>query len=497
MTLILTTGCSPQLETTEPSRYSQQPLNNTQQFLMSRRFEKLTPQSASQIQVFNQFNIPLQNAKIMIGTGADKPFTNNMYTTDHAGLVQIGSEWSMATHITVEAKGYIRQTLLNQEPGLIQIKLNPYFQNPRNLINGQVTQLPVKNSDKNIDFALVLPTLTRSSLLNFNLEQVISPSIDEISIVGQKIQLPSNVSLPTQKENYFLPITLSKPNHRVYSNSSGQQTYFALAGRFPFKPVVDQMNSGKQFYEVVNMFNFTSGGLREINISQSKSELNIPGHEMAFDKVVKVKGAVASADEVVLTVAVNEVNNQFIPTDVKRIDGNAPGQLNTLSQKPVHIVSLLKKQVDFNSQLTSADRSTASLNEHTPDSQSVLLPLISAPKIIAQSSNYNVLIEDIPVQIAEVHQITPLATSIVISTLEKKKENNLDVILADRLWEIIGTGWNRETILPEWPLDFNQTQPLKFEVNLIGSQKINTLIPIGDELIKSATHITHSATELE
>ena len=43
-------------------------------------------------------------------------------------------------------------------------------------------------------------------------------SLDEIRVAGQKLGVPSNISLPKQKESYIITITIDKPIYRMYFN---------------------------------------------------------------------------------------------------------------------------------------------------------------------------------------------------------------------------------------------------------------------------------------
>ncbi len=160
-------------------------------------------EATSSIQVLNQLNQPVVGAQVLIGTDTDAPFKNNLFITDKNGQIQNLSAWTMSAHITADAPGYVTQTLLNQKPGLVTFKLNPAYLNSQATITGQVTQLPVVDKDKQIDFGLVMSALTRADLLNFDLNSVISPINDIMKVASYTIPVPSNVSLPKQKESYI------------------------------------------------------------------------------------------------------------------------------------------------------------------------------------------------------------------------------------------------------------------------------------------------------
>lgn len=488
--LVFSLGCA------EQNAPMTQTIHDAGSFKMSRRFDSITPDAIPTIQVFNQANQPIANAKILIGDSYGSPFKDNLMTTDENGFVAI-KDWTIPSHITVEASRYIRQTLLTQTPGTLQIKLNPSYLNPRPVVKGQVTNIPVNNGDKNIDFALVIPTISKVELLNFDLGTVISPYTDTVDLVlGQQAELPSNVSLPTQKESYaFIPVTFSKPEHRVYALNYGPKTFFALTGRFPFKTVMKEMEDGKQFYEILNHFDFNSGGLREITLSSPNSQLNIPGNEIKFNTQVAVKGAAVQADEVVMTLMMNDLSGgRFVPSDVKRIEANKELKLNIMAGKPAFVVSLLKKAADFDQRTAAAsDRSSASMIPYTPGLKTSLLPLMNAPVVSQVNGAFKIVIPESSNTTLDSQTINPLGVSISISDIKEVADGQKVVTMLNRKWEVLGVTWPTEVNLPAWPLD--STAKRKIEVNLIGSQTTGHA-DIGDGMIKAATHVTHAAAEL-
>lgn len=491
-------GCAENHDQTSKSLF------NSSDFTISRRFDLITPQSTPTIQVFNQANQPVANAQVLIGSAVGSPFANNLKVTDPDGLVFL-PEWNTATHVTVHAQGYIRQTLLNQKPGLFQVKLSTASMKTRPVIKGQVTGMPVKNGDKMIDFSLVIPTIVKSDLMSFDLDSVVSPYTDTVDIIfGKTADLPSNVSLPTQKENYnfLISLTLSKPEHRVYANNFGLKTFYAFTGKFPFKEVVDQLNEDKEFYEVMNLFQFTSGSIREVPVTGPTSSLNIPSGEIKFDgPAAVIKGATLKADEIVMLLTLNDLSGgRFVPADVRRLESDQSATLKTIAGKTTHIVSLLKKAADFDTATQEiSDRSSASMVPFKMGMQTSLLPLLSTgPAVSDIGGSYKIIIPQASNTTLDNKPINELAVTVAISNVNLIQDGAQQVELLDRKWEVLGTGWPTEINLPIWPLeDSNSPASVKrkFEVNLIGSDQ-SKQTDLGDDLIKAATHVTKGAAEL-
>ena len=447
------------------------------------------PQAQAQIIVVNMQNEPIAQAEVLIGSAQGNPFKNNYLKTDDKGSVIVPKEWTQPAHVSVQASGYVRQTLLNQKPGQIIVKLNPSYLANKAVVSGQVTQLPVVNGDKLIDFGLVMSALTRADLLNFDFGLVISPFNDILSVAGYNAPVPSNVSLPTQKESYIFNLTVSKPQFRYFSSTLGARRMYAAGGRFPFKAVVDELRAGKPFYEVINYFDLKSGGFRDVTLTGAQTQVDIPGNELNFTQPIQITSPTIEADEVFVALAANDVGNYLIPTGLKKMTSNTQATLNTLADKPAYIVSVLKKQSEFMSQSPGADRLTASLIPYKQGQKTSLIPLISGPEISLLNNTYVVRMPPVEVSTG----IYPLAISAAISNIQTVTDGDKTVNHLIKQWEILGTEWPQNFELPQWPLPATNLKR-RLEVNYVGGVKDQNL-NLGDELLKAATHVTHSSTD--
>jgi hypothetical protein len=99
----------------------------------------------------------------------------------------------------------------------------------------------------------VIPVLSRTDVFNFDINTVISNEVDTITLLGQSVDIPANVSLPEQRETYIFPITLKKPEYRLNFSSIGAKKVMALRGQFQLKPVVDELRSTKDFIGIINV----------------------------------------------------------------------------------------------------------------------------------------------------------------------------------------------------------------------------------------------------
>ncbi|MBC7466185.1 MAG: hypothetical protein H7256_09340 [Bdellovibrio sp.] len=449
--------------------------------------ERMRITGQAQIKVVNQYGEPLA-AKILVGSSEGVPFAGNFIQTSSDGVAIIPKQWTSAQHVTIEANGYIRQTLLNQDPANLTIKLNPTYLATRAEVKGEVTSLPVVNGDKLIDFALVMPGMSRGDLLNFDLNSVISPYSDTLTAVGQSNPIPSNVSLPTQKESYFIGVTLSKPQYRMYTPTYGPKRVYAARGRFVFKDVVKELQNGTPFYELINYFSILGGGIRDITLTGPSTALDIPGTELEFKSTLKVQAPVAAADEVLLVLAASDVASSLIPTDIKKPEQGATLNLSSLSNKPAYIISVKKRKAEFMATTPGADRLTAAISVYVDNIKPTLLPLVESPTITT-ANGIEITLPAAPVTAG----INPLAISAAISDLVDVQNGTDKITNVNRRWEILGAGWNAKIQLPNWPLE-NMASKKRVEINFIGSTT-NTSTPLDDSLIQAATHVTHASKD--
>lgn len=444
--------------------------------------------ASAQIRVLNQFGEGISGAQILVGQAPGNPFRDNFVTTDSLGRATISNAWKSAASVTIDANGYIRQTLLNQTPGNIVLKLNPLPLSQQAEMRGNVTQLPVVNGDKLIDFALVMPAVTRADLLSFDIGQVISPYTDTLSAAGQKSDIPSNVSIPKQKESYIIGITLDKPLYRLKMSQLGNRKVVAARGRFVFKDVVSELRKGKSFHDLINHFSIEGGSMRDVTIVSGVTNLEIAGNDIQFNQQIPVKTASALADEIQIVLAASDFAGFMMPTDVKRATHGEPLNLQSIAGKQTMIVNVIKKQSEFMSDAPGASRMSASMTPYSATVSPRLLPLMANPTI-SGSSQYTIRLPNLP----HTTGINPTATSASIADLVEVTDGNKKITLAIKRWEVIGAGWNQSITLPDWSLPQTNNRK-RVEVNFIGST-ISKSTDIDDRLINNATHVTHASAD--
>ncbi len=427
--------------------------------------------------------LPIANATILIGNSVNKPFQGNVLKTNAQGMVSFPTAWVESASVTVDAPGFIRVTYINQLPGPLNFKLKKKSLLDQFEVKGQAKNLPIIDKDGFVDFGLVMPAFSKADLLAFNMNAVISPQTDTISVMGFKVPLPSNISLPRQAEKYsLLTITMDKPNYRIYFGDQGIQRVYAAKGKFPFKSTVDQIRDGKEFYELINSFSITGGAIRDTETKAASNILDLPVNELSFTGKAQIKAPVIGSDEIFVSMGIAQQSGYMIPTDIKRQTSNSTQILNMLSGSTPYVLGAVMKIQDLKD---GVDRMSAAL---LPVSTTVvtpqLLPLIASPSIQG-----NIL--TLP-SVSEVTDINVLGLYSVLSTEETVLQGGNKTPILNPQWEIYASSWPQSLNLPEFPT----TQPLagkkRWEVNFIGSQ-ITSQTTFGPAMIESATHVTHSS----
>ncbi len=434
------------------------------------------------LKLVNEAGEPLPQAQILIGHGQGE-FAGNYGQTDQNGEFAIPAAWTHPAMVTVDAPGYIRATYVGLSPEAKVITLKKKYTGQVQL-SGITSGHPIKNRDGFIDFSLVMSAMTRQDLLNFQVQKVVSRIYDTITVVGQDINIPANVSIPRQTESYFIGITLDKPQYRLFFNDKGVQRVFAARGRFPFKQVVDGFRSNKEVFDMINFFTLTGGSIRDVNLTGDSNKLDIPVMDLTFADKKTFKAPQLDSSETMVALTVSDQNGYLIPTDVKRLNSNESVNLTVWNEHPVYLAQVIKNKNEFDTSKPGADRLSAILLPFDEHVTSNYLPLISFPA----NKGHNLFA--IPQVNSDIHK---LATYGLISDVKVEKDGGDIKKTADPEWEVYAPDWVSEIQLPEWA--WNKSAPAtRFEVSLVGSTSSDT-IPLGPQMMEKATHVTRSSVE--
>lgn len=443
---------------------------------------------------------PLQGAKVLIGNRLGQPFINNMLQTDENGQTAPPGDWNGPANVTVSYPGYLRVTYLNMPPQSLNFKLRPLEKAGRIELSGTTSGFGNLERNNIADFGIVVPSLTKRDLFAFSLDKIISPEMDLIEIAGMEAKIPSNLTLPRQKETYIVPITLQKEKYRLNFTEPGLKKIYAMHGRFPFKQVVDQIRQKVPFQTLVNYFDFQSGTLRDVDLV-GPTNLNLPVNEVYFNSFNSVRPpeGLGSATTM-LAISLFQEQGYLYPTDIHKVESPQAFMLNGLGKSNRLLLSMILPTEDFNATTEHSERTSAELVPHTPNHTPTFLGLLNSPQI--QADGWSIGLPTNP------SEITPLTTYAVLSkTLQQGKHK---VIV--REWEFYTDAWTDHLQIPEWPAtdspEFwesqgqNQTQQgtegRRWEITFIGTNQKLPFSPsakLGPDVVDITSHISFTSLD--
>lgn len=449
-----------------------------------RGFRLTEDQMLSTMRVTDLDGKPVANAQILIGSGLNQPFAGNFLTADANGMFTAPSAWMTAEMVTISAPNYLRASYVGQVPAGQSFQIRRAVKEKKFELKGLTTGFKIVDKDDKIDFALVIPVLKKNDLFAFDMTKFISPQFDEITVYGQKLQMPSNVSLPKQKENYgIFPVTMEKPLYRSYFEDVGMKKIMTVRGQFPFNKVAKEMQNNKPFFELINLFSLQGGSLKEVSITGPTQTADLPVNEFIFDQQRSYKAPVVDKAHSLLVVPLSIYSGEFFPTDLKNVASNATQNLMVPKDKQALVVSILTNKMEDNK--IDGKLSVAIQNFDvgvTPQ----LLPLIENPQVVNQNQ---VSVKFGP----EPSFLRSFGTYSILSSVETTTVGGQKLETLNRLWEVYGGYWMDEIYLPVWPNDTAVAGKKRWEVSLVGSSA--PAIDLGPVMLENASHATRSQAD--
>ncbi len=447
------------------------------------------PQAAENILKVTDLNgQPLADAQILIGNSLNDPFNGNFVTTDADGIFIAPTEWTTPQVVTVAAQGFVRASFFAQVPEGQTFELRRTKPPAQYELKGKGIGFQIKDSDNLLDFALMVPAVERGELFSFNMQMFISPQMDTVDVYGQKVSLPSNVSVPRQRENYgFVPVTLEKSNYRMYFDSMGMKRVMTVRGQFPFKQVVNELQNNKPFIELINHFSLKGGSLKDIPIGAPTQVHDLPVNELVFNTSRSFQTPAFQNDEFLLAVALSPYQNDFIPTDFKNVPANTNFNMVTAAGATPHLLVALKKKAEQNE--FGGGKLSAALVPFHSGFKPELLPLIEKPEVLNLTEVR--MGSRLPIQ-----SVKPLATYLLLSEVTRRGAEPEAIETSNRLWEVYAQGWQYEMKLPQWPGETIIPGSKRWEVTYLGTEMAgNKAVDLSPRILETVTHATHSATD--
>lgn len=438
----------------------------------------------STLQVTDLDGNPVPQAQILIGSSLNVPFAGNFITADTNGIFIAPAAWNSAQMVTISAPDHLRVSYVGQIPQGQNFKIRKAVKEKKFELKGLTTGFKIVDKDDKIDFALVIPVLKKNDLFAFDMTKFISPQFDEITVYGQKLQMPSNVSLPKQKENYSLfPVTLEKPIYRAYFEDVGMKKVITARGQFPFNKVAKEMQNKKPFFELINLFSIQGGSLKQVMISGPTQNVDLPVNDFVFDQQRAYKAPVFDKTQNLLVVPMSIYDGEFFPTDLKNVASNAAQNLMVPKDNHALVVSILTNKMENNKM---DGRLSVAIQNFDIGATPQMLPLIENPEVI----NLGQVKVKFP---AEPNFLSAFGTYSILSSVETANIGGQKMEVLNRLWEVYGGYWMDEIYLPTWPNDTAVAGKKRWEVSLVGSSA--PAIDLGPVMLENASHATHSQAD--
>lgn len=342
----------------------------------------------------------------------------------------------------------------------------------------------VQNGDGQVDFGLVMAALSRMDILSFNLNKVISAQVDKFDVLGFKMELPSNIAVPKQRESYTLPVNLEKPQYRLFFPRNDTYRVFAAQGRFPLKKVVDGFRAGKKVYELVNEFSITGGVVRDVAMN-GNTITDFPVNELAFTTKKTFKATGVANTEVLIALALADMNGYMIPTDFKRLTGSQAVPLSTYAGAPNLAAAVLKNAEEFEG--PGIDRISVVMVPFNGTVAPQMLPLIPSPRLSATGLEMT--------RPRALDGVAELATMAMLSDIQEMPSGSGTLPFLVNMWEVYSPEWVSGMNLPQWPGSPVQGKKKKWEVTFLGSKQLKVPAELGQAVIDASTHFTHSSLD--
>jgi hypothetical protein len=426
---------------------------------------------------------PINNAQILIGTALDTPFKGNLLNSGTTGQFADPVGWTTPQAVTISAPGYIRVTYFSQTPNGQSFTLKKVSGRGVYELTGQTTGIrPVEHGTA--DYAIVLPALQKTDLFHFSMDMIISPQNDVITIYGQKIKLPSNLTLPTQDQSYFLlPFTLSKPDYRNYFSTSGTQKVLALHGQFPFHKVVDKIRAKTPFYQVINDMTIVGGGLADVNVYGKTQSADIDATSLSFTGHRTIQNENIGAGQFLLGVALAQMQGYLVPTDIKNLAAGSQNSLLTDSNSTMQVLSILKRESEMKGG-SGGDRISAVIVPFKDGVAPQHLALLDDPKV-ATLTHLEIDRPQVPAH------LVALGTYASLQSVAIESNRGRNTKVATQVWEVYAPDWLGAIQMPTWPGESkSRAGSMRWSIAFVaGPHKAS--VDLGPGVMQSVTHVTN------
>lgn len=449
---------------------------------------------------------PLFGARVKIGYQFDSQGKKHLLDemiTDENGYAAIPKSWMTQQPLTVFSSSTILTTVHHVLPEAQEFFVDPKQNDVDTQVSGVTSGYGQLKKDGKVDFSMVIPTLNKKDLIHFDMSRFVSNQTDRLDLpMGRKMDVPSNVVFPKQKEKYFFfTITFDKPLYRSYLRFFGSQNFVALHGQFELSKVADAGSGGGNLFDMINYFNFLSGGHKSMQIVGDTPNQNIAIDQWQLNQSVAVTAPKYPGNQIMVLASMLEKEGEFYPTDIKTVESGDQGEVklaNIPGFQPQYLAilkqkdNLILKDADLHKAIRNLKQSHGglslnqmSLNIDTIESLSAhprFLPLVEAP--IVQNSEIRLTPPGL------MPGVRPLQTLLVYAKIEQFEINGQTTERKTRLWVHEVNGWVDSIRLPDVSLPQEPNTQYRWEVIFTGGDDEST------QNISQVKYITKNAVDL-
>ncbi len=336
-----------------------------------------------------------------------------------------------------------------------------------------------RKKDGYVDVSIVMPALTKKSILFFDLNNIISPKSETIKVLGQRLPLPSNLSIPKQKESYLLTFKLNKPKYTVFVSKKGRQSISAIHGKFKVRKVVDQILEGKPIVNLLNDTSFIGGDQITVDTNKKTDSQNLHIKNFQYNGKAKINAPIYDSRNLSLfSLPLAYINNSYHPTDLKYVQSGKFKYVTTNKKSPMYALNILTDQIEkftnpkhlggpqsqesflYQSKFSRVSLSILPLKEQlTP----TFLDFVDPPYLSSDASKLHFSPP------AEQAGTTPLATIVELIEAKNFENGKLSSENKKTLWKKVLPGWKSNTSLPNIELIQKAGATFRYEVSFVAT----------------------------
>lgn len=223
---------------------------------------------------------PLADAAVLVGAKVGDPFPENLAQTDSNGRVRFANAAivpGQSISLVAWKEGFQALHLVTTTARFVQMFLQPQARPESHVfLRGRFENWPTGIGRSDLEAGLFLPAFRTGTMLNFDLNQVISSYRQEITVAGRTVRVPGNFVMPPQRKFYnIIPVTLEKQEFAMPLALHTQGYRTGILGNVPISQAVSRIQN-KDFLGVMNLMKFTHTDWTGWGAVQGEETLQLP-----------------------------------------------------------------------------------------------------------------------------------------------------------------------------------------------------------------------------